>query len=252
MGVQKRIFHIKFFINWGLRLILDKIGVEKPRLISKGAEAYIYLVNYMGLKAIAKVRVEKGYRNPKIDTYLRTHRTKREAKLLVDVKKYGIPAPIVYGFFPNEATLILEYIRGELLYFRFKKHPINKSEILRIASLLGEYVGIMHQNGMTHGDLTTSNIMRLDDGNLVLIDFGLGEFTKSIEDFGVELRILYNSLKSAHHKIAEFFFDSFKESYIEHFSEGRDAINKFEEIKLRGRYVEERRERRRFYKTKSI
>jgi len=229
-------------------LVFDKISITNPKIISKGAEAYIYLVEYMGMEAIAKVRVKKGYRNPNLDNFLRIHRTKREAKLLVDVKRFGIPAPVVYGFFPNEATLILEYIKGELLYSRFKNYSLDRSEIMEIASILGKYVGIMHQHGMAHGDLTTSNVMCLDGGGIVLIDFGLGEYTRSLEDFGVELRILYNSLKSAHHDIAEDFFNFFKESYIEHFSEGKSALNKFEEIRLRGRYIEERREKRKFYK----
>jgi len=251
MGIQERILFTKQRVisGGGGGLELEDLIFKNSKIISKGAEAYIYLTNFFGFKSIVKVRIRKSYRNPKLDNFLRVHRTKREAKLLTDVKRIGVPAPVVYGYFPNEAVLVMEYIEGVLLYSLFKHKTVGESTITEIATKLGKYVGKMHENNMIHGDLTTSNVMFLDDGNIVLIDFGLGEYTSSMEDFGVELRVLYNSLKSAHYDIADTFFYAFKETYLETFSEAERALKKFEEIKLRGRYIEERREKRRFFKT---
>ena len=87
----------------------------KEKLISKGAEAYIYLTEFLGLKAIKKVRIKKEYRSDFVDTRLRRQRTKREAKLLSMVKKKGIPAPSIYDLDLLNFTIILEFIEGKIL-----------------------------------------------------------------------------------------------------------------------------------------
>lgn len=47
---------------------------------------------------------------------------------------------------------------------------------------IGRAVALMHDAEVVHGDLTTSNMMvRRDDAQLVLIDFGLGSMKPNVE-----------------------------------------------------------------------
>ena len=58
-------------------------------------------------------------------------------------------------------------------------------------------IGKLHKAGIMHGDLTTSNlILRKSDGKCVLIDFGLAQATTEIEQRGVDIHVLFQTLES--------------------------------------------------------
>jgi len=71
---------------------------------------------------------------------------------------------------------------------------------------IGNTVARIHDAGLTHGDLTTSNFLcrnasgaderRVDE--LVVIDFGLGGMRASPEDKAVDLYVLERALVSTH------------------------------------------------------
>ncbi len=58
----------------------------------------------------------------------------------------------------------------------------------------------MHEAGVVHGDLTTSNIMIKNDENhsIVFIDFGLASTQPNIEDKAVDLYVLERAFISTH------------------------------------------------------
>ena len=215
-------------------------------LISKGAEAHIYLTKFFDMKAIKKVRVKKLYRVPSIDMAIRKMRTRREAKLLSQVKKIGVPAPVIYDLILSEYTIIMEYVKGKLLKDLLISHSLSPIEEKEYFKRIGEFVGRMHSSDIIHGDLTTSNIIITPSGKIVFIDFGLGEFTSSIEDKGVELRVFYTALCSTHPDRADDLFEAFLDGYEHSYDLARKVISKFSEISLRGRYVAKRREKRKF------
>jgi N6-L-threonylcarbamoyladenine synthase/protein kinase Bud32 len=66
---------------------------------------------------------------------------------------------------------------------------------------MGEEIGKMHSFGIIHGDLTTSNMI-LDGDDVHLIDFGLGHFSKRVEDMATDLRVLQEALTSTHNRIS--------------------------------------------------
>lgn len=104
----------------------------------------------------------------------------------------------------------------------------------------------MHEAGIIHGDLTTSNILIDDspspsDGSpieaprLALIDFGLSHVDDSAEDKGVDLYVLERALTSTFSNIP-WFFDMILTSYKSTYANGGDEVyRKLEEIRLRGR-----------------
>jgi TP53 regulating kinase-like protein len=68
-----------------------------------------------------------------------------------------------------------------------------------LAVKIGRAVARLHDGGLVHGDLTTSNmILRDADGVLVLIDFGLAANATLAEDKAVDLYVLERAITSAH------------------------------------------------------
>ena len=63
------------------------------KILKKGAEADVYISSWNGKKSILKVRNEKKYRNPSLDTRIRKQRTIREAQILSDVNLVPIDLP---------------------------------------------------------------------------------------------------------------------------------------------------------------
>lgn len=210
------------------------------KLISKGAEAELYLINWFGIKAIRKIRTSKSYRIFRLDNQLRVFRTLNEARLLINVKKIGIPVPTVFDVDVNEYSIIMEYIDGILL--RDMIPQLNLDKLSEIFMLLGMFIGKLHDKGFYHGDLTTSNVF-LVNNNLVLIDFGLGGVSHEFEAFGVDIHLMLRALESTHHDIAPYCFSQFRDGYSTSFCDWEIVFNKVEDIRKRGRYVIERRVR---------
>jgi len=208
------------------------------KLIKKGAEAELYLINWFGYKAIKKVRVSKNYRIQSLDNFLRNYRTLNEAKMLINVKRINIPVPTVFDVFLEEFSIVMEFIDGKLLKDLI---PQLDDEMLdEIFTNLGCIVGRLHENGFFHGDLTTSNVI-LVDKNIFLIDFGLGGVSQEIEAFGVDVHLMLRALESTHHEISQKCFEYFKNGYSSTFSKSKEVFSKVLEIRRRGRYVVERR-----------
>jgi N6-L-threonylcarbamoyladenine synthase/protein kinase Bud32 len=99
-------------------------------------------------------------------------------------------------------------------------------------------VGRLHASGITHGDLTTSNlILRRRDGRCVLIDFGLAQVTTEIEQRGVDLHVMYQTFESTAPDRSDDLKAAFAAGYTETFAGAGDVIAREHEIELRGRYL---------------
>jgi N6-L-threonylcarbamoyladenine synthase/protein kinase Bud32 len=92
----------------------------------------------------------------------------------------------------------------------------------------------LHSAGIMHGDLTTSNMI-MRDGRCVLIDFGLAQVTTEIEQRGVDIHVLFQTLESTTGDSAAL-KAAFCDGYRETFSGAGDVIAREHEIVLRGRY----------------
>ncbi|MEM0193225.1 MAG: phosphotransferase, partial [Metallosphaera sp.] len=109
---------------------------------------------------------------------------------------------------------------------------------------IGFMTGKMHLNGIIHGDLTTNNLI-LHDGEVFFIDFGLSKRSKDLEDIATEIHVFLRSLESVHVQIRDNAFSLFLEGYDEATKMRDEVLKKVEEIRLRGRYVDERRSKSR-------
>jgi bifunctional N6-L-threonylcarbamoyladenine synthase / protein kinase Bud32 len=214
-----------------------------PELMAKGAEANIYPDHYLDEDVLLKKRIPKGYRIEEIDQYLRKIRTKKEAKLLGEAKRCGVVTPLVYDVDQGESTITMGKINGKEVKEVFSEgNPPDMDQIVSISEIIGENVARLHNCGIIHGDLTTSNIiLKLDEQNetpqLVFIDFGLGKVSQLVEDKGVDLLVFKKAISGIHHDISQVCFDSIIRGY-EGAGDYKQIVAKIEEIEGRGRYTE--------------
>jgi len=90
-------------------------------MLSRGAEAEIYLVDFFGVKAVLKKRVSKKYRAPLFDELFIKTRTRTEARVLSELYLSGLKVPGVLFVDEDKGVLILEYIEGERATEVFEK-----------------------------------------------------------------------------------------------------------------------------------
>ena len=164
------------------------------KLLKKGAEADLYQTKWQNSNAILKIRKIKKYRNSSLDLKIRKQRTIKESQMLSLVKSYGIPAPLVYFVNLDKTSIIMQEIPGKPV------HDLPESKIIELSKDIGKLVGILHKNGVMHGDLTTSNFI-LFQKTVFVIDFGLSQISIKPEDHAVDLRLIKEILNSAHAKI---------------------------------------------------
>ncbi|KFM17397.1 Mn2+-dependent serine-threonine protein kinase Signal transduction [Marine Group I thaumarchaeote SCGC AAA799-P11] len=164
------------------------------KLIKKGAEADIYQTTWQNSNAILKIRKTKNYRNSLLDSKIRKQRTIKESQIISQVKSFGIPAPLVYFVNLKNTSIIMQEIPGKPV------HDLSESKIIQLSKSIGKLVGMLHKNGIMHGDLTTSNFIFFKN-NVYVIDFGLSQNTIKPEDHAVDLRLIKEILNSAHAKI---------------------------------------------------
>ena len=202
------------------------------KLLKKGAEADIYLTQWEGTRAILKIRKTKKYRNPVLDSKIRKQRTIRESQTISEVKSFGIPTPLVYNVDLKKSAIIMQEIQGKPI------HDLPDSKIIDLCKEIGRLVGIMHKNGLMHGDLTTSNFIYFKN-QVFVIDFGLSQKTIKSEDHAVDLRLIKEILNSAHAKIMKSCWKNFLSGYKSTVGPTKYSkiINIVSEIESRGRYA---------------
>jgi len=200
------------------------------KIIKRGAEAILFLEN----SHLVKERIKKSYRLKEIDEKLRKFRTRKEAKLISEAKRIGIETPKIFSIDENGFKIIMDYIDGKRLKEFFNETSDENRE--KVAEMLGKSVGLLHKNGIVHGDLTTSNMI-LKDNKIFFIDFGLGEFSNRIEDLATDLSVLKEAFKSTHFKHLDLLWESFIKGYKQTNDNFNKVLDTLNDIEKRGRYV---------------
>ena len=209
---------------------------EKP-LDTWGAEAILVKDKWFDFNVMRKIRIPKKYRISQIDDELRNNRTIIESRLIIAAKKLGVQTPFIFEIDMNKATIVMEYIEGNLVK-GILKSDISKEKKLELVKEIGSLVGILHSNDIIHGDLTSSNILNSKD-RLVFIDFGLGKFSKAIEDKAVDILLIKKCFISTHTQIWKELFVSFQEGYYQSMKSAKNVLRRVIKVEARGRHLRE-------------
>lgn len=201
-------------------------------LLRRGAEADIYLTEHGGRRAILKVRRRKPYINHALDERIRRTRTLREAQLISAIKGFGVAAPLVLDLDVTRYRIIMQHIRGTVV------GTMRTFRLVKACREIGGIAARLHKNGVTHGDMTTSNFILLGS-RIFTIDLGLGSKTIRDEDHAVDLRLFKEVLNSAHAACADASWRSFVSGYAS--VAGRSRLTRIltivSDIEARGRYA---------------
>ncbi|KAL1835801.1 hypothetical protein VTJ49DRAFT_6045 [Mycothermus thermophilus] len=246
--------------------ILTHPSTSPPTLITQGAEGRLYKTTHLlpTLPCALKYRPPKPYRHPALDARLTRARISAEAKVLERCWREGVPVPAVYAMDAARGWLAMEWIEGvpvrvginNFLGEGEETQTKGEGELVDLMKRIGEAVGKLHRTGVVHGDLTTSNMMlrprsgtqvngeseatgrddrvKVLEGEVVLIDFGLATQSMSDEDRAVDLYVLERAFASTHPR-AERLFGAILDEYKTTFKKAPSVLAKLEDVRMRGR-----------------
>lgn len=105
----------------------------------------------------------------------RVARFEREAQLLASLNHPNIAA--IHGVEEAQGStfLVLEFVDGHSLSEILKAGAMPVPEAMALARQLGDALAAAHDRGIIHRDLKPANVMVTADGQLKVLDFGLGK-----------------------------------------------------------------------------
>jgi len=194
----------------------DNRLILKMSIIAQGAEG---LITKKGT-SIIKHRVPKTYRLKQIDDRLRKSRTRKESKIL---ESLPIPGPKLLSVDDKNMIIEMSFIDGPRLSDVLEEH-----DYVLLGTEIGKKIRKMHNSGIIHGDLTTSNMMLHEE--VYFIDFGLSFNSDKLEDRAVDLHLLRQALESRHCTIWNLCFTSICKAYAD-----KEVLKRLLKVENRGR-----------------
>ena len=206
---------------------------NEHRVLGRGAEATVYRTVYLGRDAVVKTRIPKGYRHPELDLKLRSSRTKHEAKVMIEARRAGVRTPVIYDIDVKKCDITMEYIIGRKIKDVLDAEPSKAKELCKE---IGKTVAKLHNVGISHGDLTTSNMILMPDGEICIFDLSLGTATAELEDLGVDIHLLQRAFTSAHSGLDEE-LKALMDSYSKNMKNSKSVLKRVDDIRGRARYT---------------
>ncbi|MCX8185101.1 MAG: Kae1-associated kinase Bud32 [Sulfolobales archaeon] len=214
------------------------------RVIYLGAEALVAEGEFLGRKAVFKLRLRKPYRVLELDREIVSRRTAAEARIMAMLRERGVNVPRILFVDPLYGLIVMEKVEGVVL--RDALGVLSGEKACRAMAEFGREVGAMHKLGVAHGDITTSNAVLSNEDSIYILDLGLAKHVEDIEDLAVDLHLLIRVLESSHYAVKEDLLKCFMRSYrsVVGVDEARKIFERVAEIRMRGRYIEERKVRK--------
>ena len=206
-------------------------------VLHDGAEARTISGKWFGTDAVMKIRSPKGYRHPSLDQSLTKRRLFAESRILIHLSDFELPIPKLLDFDEKNATIVMTKLSGVPL-FEVLRNSNDNELVSSIMYSCGKLIRKIHSLGVSHGDLTTHNLLCDDSGFIQIIDFGLGRLSPEIESLGQDLQVLSECLSASHPK-----FSDAMNFVVNGYTDGEnigtnidDVISRYEEIQGRVRY----------------
>ncbi|KAL7112934.1 hypothetical protein ACP275_04G032700 [Erythranthe tilingii] len=221
-----------------MEIKLDGVEDSSLVLIKQGAEARVFESTFVDRRSVVKERFSKKYRHPSLDSKLTLKRLNAEARCTSKARKLGVSTPVLYAVDPLLHTLTFEFVEGPTVkdvFLDFGSNGIVEERLDDIATQIGLAIGKLHDGGLVHGDLTTSNMLiRSGTNQLVLIDFGLSFTSNLPEDKAVDLYVLERALLSMHSSCGNV-MDRILDAYKKSSKQRSVTLYKLAQVRQRGR-----------------
>ena len=229
----------------------------------QGAESRLYFGLHQNNRCVIKHRFLKQYRHPILDKKLTKERTKRERRMIekIQTKSIQLSPYMPKVVWSDDGTILMTEIADCETLFNVIERDVTQAP--DSAPLIGECVAELHNIGIIHGDLTTSNLLLVprrkdasdeipskrikpnkisEESHIVIpIDFGLSTGSNHPEEKAVDLWVLERALLSTHFSDSSF-FNLVLDSYIEHLDDKtcqpsgkHKIIERLREVRARGR-----------------
>jgi len=177
--------------------------VFQPELrLHLGAEAEVWSGTWMGRPAIKKMRRNRAWRHPDIERRLGYRRMLSEVRILIRIHNTGMPVPAVWDVDLDNGRIIMQKMHGKPLIEVLRDEESNSDFIKTALENSGKAVRMLHRLAITHGDLSTNNILIDKNASAYLIDFGLSAVEYEVERFGIDLHVMDEILGASHPNIA--------------------------------------------------
>jgi serine/threonine protein kinase len=103
----------------------------------------------------------------------------REAKTAATLDHPSICAIYEVGEEGGHSFIVFQYIEGETLAARLKRHPPDLHEALAIAAQVADALAEAHSRGIIHRDIKPENIMLTAQTQVKVLDFGLAKVPRN-------------------------------------------------------------------------
>ena len=164
------------------------------KTLHEGAEATVTAGSWLGKAAVLKMRRPRGYRHPDLDRRLTRQRLSVEARVLARLQSSEFPSPALFDLDLEEGWMLLSRIDGRPLYDALNDTSVDDASMANVGALIRR----LHEMDISHGDMTTHNILADAAGSLSLIDFGLARISPELEHLGLDLQVLNECLTASH------------------------------------------------------
>ncbi|MBD0745022.1 serine/threonine-protein kinase [Streptomyces sp. CBMA152] len=110
-------------------------------------------------------------------------RFRREARVAAALQHRGVTVVHDFGEYDGGLYLVMELLDGRNLSQLLednKGHPLPVADVVDIAEQLASALAYTHEQGIVHRDLKPANVMRLGDGTVKILDFGIARLGADI------------------------------------------------------------------------
>ena len=164
------------------------------KTLHEGAEATVTAGSWLGRPAVLKMRRPRGYRHPDLDRNLTRQRLSVEARVLARLQSSEFPSPALFDLDLEGGWMLLARIDGRPLYEMLNDTPVDDAAMANVGALIRR----LHELDISHGDMTTHNILVDVVDSLSFIDFGLARISPELEHLGLDLQVLNECLTASH------------------------------------------------------
>tara|TARA_Y100000758_G_scaffold91752_1_gene62971 strand:- start:132 stop:794 length:663 start_codon:yes stop_codon:yes gene_type:complete len=164
------------------------------KTLHEGAEATVTAGSWLGRPAVLKMRRPRGYRHPDLDRNLTRQRLSVEARVLARLQSSEFPSPALFDLDLEGGWMLLARIDGRPLYEMLNDTPVDDASMANVGALIRR----LHELDISHGDMTTHNILVDVVDSLSFIDFGLARISPELEHLGLDLQVLNECLTASH------------------------------------------------------